>query len=381
MLEKTHSAYLGAEGCVRHVRDTLYWPSIHHDIKYLCDNCSICQEAKPDQPRETMQSQPIPKRRWQIVSTDLFNVKKDGYLVVVDNLTKYWDLEQLNDTDAESTILQMKKIFARQGVPEVVITENSLQYASKEFKEFSESWNFHHYTSSPHHPKGNGTAEAALKQAKRILKMSHDPWMAILEQRNTPDELASPNEKLNSRRTRTVIPVKSELLEPHVIPTSSIIRASVKKKQQNKRYHNKKGKPPHPLVVGDSIRAKIRPQSSPLWTQGRVVIKESNGSYIVKADGREYRRNRCHIRKTREMTTPKVIATGPSLDSPVGPPTRSDAALPTSLQPKSIELPGVSNETGQMQLSDMKNKSKSEPVPIRKRRKKITETSQTKLKL
>ena len=59
--------------------------------------------------------------------------------------------------------------------------------------------------------------------------------MAILEQRNTPDELASANEKLNSRRTRTVIPVKSELLELHVIPTSSIIRASVKKKQQNKR--------------------------------------------------------------------------------------------------------------------------------------------------
>ena len=66
------------------------------------------------------------------------------------------------------------------------------------------------------------------------------------------------------------------------------------------------------------------------------------------------------------MTTPKVVATGPSLDSPVGPPTQSDAALPTALQPKSIELPGVNNETRQMQLSDMKNKSKSEPVPIRK---------------
>ena len=68
-----------------------------------------------------MQSQPIPKRRWQIVGTDLFNVKKDVYLVVVDNLSKYWDLEQLNDTDAESTILQTKNIFTRKGVPEVVI--------------------------------------------------------------------------------------------------------------------------------------------------------------------------------------------------------------------------------------------------------------------
>ena len=136
--------------------------------------------------------------------------------------------------------------------------------------------------------KGNGTAETPVKQAKRILKMSHDPWMAILEQRNTPDELASPNEKLNSRRTRTVKPLKSELLEPHVIPTSSIIRASVKKKQQNKRYHDKRAKLLPPLVVGDSIHAQIRPQSSPLWTQGRVVRRESDRSYIVKADCREY---------------------------------------------------------------------------------------------
>ena len=196
--------------------------------------------------------------------------------------------------------------------------------------------------------------------------MSHDPWMAILEQRNTPDELASPNEKLNSRRTKTVIPVKSELLEPHVIPTSSIIRASVKKKQQNKRYHNKKGKPPHPLVVGDSIRAKIRPQSSPLWTRGSVVRRKSDRSYIVRADGREYRRHRCHIRKTREMTMPKLVVTHPSLYSPVGPPTQSDATFPTAPLPKFIELSGVNIETGQMQLSDRNIKSKSELVPIRR---------------
>ena len=127
--------------------------------------------------------------------------------------------------------------------------------------------------------------------------MSRNPWMAILEHRSTPDELASPDEKLNSRRTRTVIPVKSESLEPHVIPASSIIRASVKKKQQNKRYHDKKGKAPPSLVVVDGIHAKIRPQLSPLWTQGSVVIRESDRSYIVKADGCEFRRNDVASRK------------------------------------------------------------------------------------
>ena len=55
------------------------------------------------------------------------------------------------------------------------------------------------------------------------------------------------------------------------------------------------------------------------------------------------------------MATPKVVVTNPSLESPVGPPTQSDAALPSASQPKFIELPGVNNETGQMQLSDTKN--------------------------
>ena len=64
------------------------------------------------------------------------------------------------------------------------------------------------------------------------------------------------------------------------------------------------------------------------------------------------------------MTTPKVVVTDPSLVSPVSPPTQLHAALPTSLQPKFIERPGFNNETGQMQLSDVKNKSKSELVQI-----------------
>ena len=50
-----------------------------------------------------MQGQPTSKKRREIVSTGLFNVKKDVYLVVVDNLTKYCALELMNDTDHNLT--------------------------------------------------------------------------------------------------------------------------------------------------------------------------------------------------------------------------------------------------------------------------------------
>ena len=90
--------------------------------------------------------------------------------------------------------------------------------------------------------------------AKMILKLSNDPWLAILEQRNTPGELASKNEKLMSRRTRTTLPIKSELLAPVVVPTKSIVKATVKKKQQNNRYYDRVSKPLQSLVVGEHIR-------------------------------------------------------------------------------------------------------------------------------
>ena len=135
-----------------------------------------------------------------------------------------------------------------------------------------------------------------------------------------------------------------------MIPTSNIIRVSVKKKPQNKRDYDKKAKPLPPLVVGDSIRGKIRPQSSPLWTQGNVVRRETDRSYVIKADGREYRRNSCHIRKTRELTTPKSSVPDSTLEIPADPVTPSDQKFkqtPPALQPESSADPGVdNNETG-----------------------------------
>ena len=199
-------------------------------------------------------------------------------------------------------MLQTKKIFARHGILDLVISDNGPQYASKEYNQFSQDWQFDHYTSSPHHPRHNGTAEVAVKQAKRILKLSKDPWLAILEHRNTADDLASPNEKLNSRQTKTTIPMKPELLEPKIVSTRSIIQHAIKKKQQNKKYYDQRTKPLPPLVVGKNIRSKIRPQSSATWTQGTVVNRESDRSYIVKAGGRSYRRNRFHIRKSKELS-------------------------------------------------------------------------------
>ena len=77
-------------------------------------------------------------------------------------------------------------------------------------------------TSSPKHAKSNGKAESAVKVAKKIFKKAHrdnkDPWLALLDQRNTPTQgvNSSPVQRLMSRRTRTLLPVSANLLYPRV---------------------------------------------------------------------------------------------------------------------------------------------------------------------
>ena len=77
-------------------------------------------------------------------------------------------------------------------------------------------------TSSPKHAISNGKAKSAVKVAKKIFKKAHrdnkDPWLVLLDQRNTPTQgvNSSPVQRLMSRRTRTLLPVSANLLYPRV---------------------------------------------------------------------------------------------------------------------------------------------------------------------
>ena len=95
-------------------------------------------------------------------------------------------------------------------------------------------------------------------------------------------------------------------MEPVVVSIKTIIKASVKKKQQNKQYYDNVSKPLPPLVVGENIRSKIKPSSPPCWSRGGSVVSNYNDRfYVTETNGRQYRRHRFHIRKARELVTPK----------------------------------------------------------------------------
>lgn len=70
-----------------------------------------------------------------------------------------------------------RAIFARHGIPEIVISDHGPQYASKEYFKFASDYQFEHITSSPHYPQSNGEAERAVQTVKSLLKKKGDPYL------------------------------------------------------------------------------------------------------------------------------------------------------------------------------------------------------------
>jgi hypothetical protein len=259
---------------------------MHSELEEAVRRCSTCQEAQSAQQKEPLMTPPLPKTPWQVVATDCFELDRQHYCVLVGTYSDYIEVFPLQDMTTESLVKQLKPVFATHGIPLILFSDNGPNYASHEFAEFAEDWDFEHVTSSPYHSKSNGKAESAVKIAKGIIKKANkdgkDMWKALLEWRNTqtPGMDSSPAQRLMSRRTRSFLPCKNTLYYPQVV--DAVKEAVVNKRQVAKFYHDRSARTLPDLVVGQPIRAKTRPKvmDSP-WVPGVVATQVAPQSYRI----------------------------------------------------------------------------------------------------
>lgn len=312
MLKNIHHGHLGTNSCLRRARQFLYWKGQYDDIIKLVKTCSVCEQTQRDNTKDLVLVKKIPTLPWQIVASDLFELKGKTYLVICDSYSGYLDFQQLKGQSSYEVIEQLKRWFAVHGVPEELQTDNGTQYMSREFKIFQKEWKFNHVTSSPHHHQGNGLAERAVQVAKNILKKcsidKSDVLLALLNWRNTPrnDILGSPNQRLYSRITRSSIPIKDNYLKPKIMQGITAELKRLREKQAN--YCNEHTKRPDNYAINDKVRHKV---SHRQWEGARVVEKPEglSRSVIIQTDqGQILRRNFSHLHKTQaDITSSKVL--------------------------------------------------------------------------
>jgi hypothetical protein len=116
---------------------------------------------------------------------------------------------------------------------------------------------------------------------------------------------------LTSRMLRSELPTTSKLLQPQTVQASSQLRNS---QQRQKSYYDRSSKSLKQLNTGNVVRL----QRGKLWEPAIVIVPAGNNprSYIVNCGGREYRRNRRHLRKTNQ---PPPIILPPDEQQPSSP--------------------------------------------------------------
>ena len=300
MLNRIYSGHLGIEKCKSRARDVLYWPRMNSEIHDLVSKCSICLENHSSQQKEPMIPHEIPRTPWEIVGTDLFSFKGREYLVIVDYYSRYPEIALLKNSTSKEVIMHCKSIFSRHGIPLCVKSDNGPCYASAEFNEFAKSYGFSHVTTCPRYPQSNGQAERAVQTIKNILQKADDPYLGLLEYRNTPlsDTMASPAQMLMSRRLRSLIPTTSAQLSPKVI--TGMPEKLLNKQVMQKHYYDRNSRSLSYLQKGEVVRVQLQPQGK--WVPGIIHELDDNPrSYIVETpDGGMYRRNRKFILQSNE---------------------------------------------------------------------------------
>ena len=361
-LSQLHAAHQGVEKTRLRARDSVYWQGISDDISNMTSQCPICQEHQKSQTRETLHPHEVPTRSWEVLGADFFEHQGAHYLLIADYFSKFFVCRKFtSECSSQRTIAVFKQVFAEQGIPRLLYTDNGAQFTSQLFKDFAEEWCFDLDTSSPTYPRSNGFIERQVQTVKLALTKAKqdgkDPDLALLCIRTTPlsPKIPSPLELLTGRKPRANLP--SKCTQSH---SDDMVRHLLQDRQSSqKEYHDKKAKDLPPLQPGQLVRFQDHPSST--WKEGVIQEKcQEPRSYTLETPtGKTFRRNRVHIRSipgnpqqpperqtsmsdTTAPRTPMKLRTAPRVNAPINtPPTPAPDSTSSDVQGNAANPPAA----------------------------------------
>ncbi len=142
--------HIGHQGVVKTkslMREKVWFPNMDQMVETTIKECNTCQAANPGgTSAEPPHLLPLPAAPWTEVSVDFAGPFPNGdyLLVVVDDYSRYPEVEIVGTTSAKSTIPRLDAIFACQGIPKQVKNDNGHPFSGHEFANFASFSGFHH---------------------------------------------------------------------------------------------------------------------------------------------------------------------------------------------------------------------------------------------
>ena len=91
-------------------------------------------------------------------------------LVIVDKSSGLIEAFPAGNRTSETVKVYLSQIFARFGIPKILVSNNGPEFVNGELKQLCESLGIKKMESLVHHPRANGLAERAVQTVKRALQ-------------------------------------------------------------------------------------------------------------------------------------------------------------------------------------------------------------------
>ena len=103
-----------------------------NDIESLEFNCKQCQNIRT-KPSKANVGWPLPSRPWGRFHIDHFFFENQTCLLIIDAFSKYVEVECVKSTSVSETIDALSVVFARHGLPDVLVSDNASCFTAFEF--------------------------------------------------------------------------------------------------------------------------------------------------------------------------------------------------------------------------------------------------------
>lgn len=290
VLQELHEGHIGIVKMKSVARSYIWWPGIDEQIEKIAASCKTCQVVQ-NNPRMAPLHPWIPASNpWERVHMD-FAGPFEGltYMVMVDAYSKWPEVFIMSSITTERTLAVLRTVFSRNGIPQILVTDNGSQFTSQEFQEFVKANGIKHKLSAPYHASTNGQAERFVQSLKQAIRASKQDGGSpqtkldrfLLAYRNaahsvtgeTPAMLflkRSLRIRLDNLRPNLEIRYKDQLFKQASYRTK---RAKAREFEEND------------LVLVRNYLGK------PKWVPGVIIAREGPLNYQVKVDSRVWRRH------------------------------------------------------------------------------------------
>ena len=296
VMEELHCGHPGVVRMKQMARSHAWWPGMDHDIETAVRACEACQSGSKAPPTAPLHSWTWPEKPWERIHIDYLGpVEGKMMLVAVDSHSKWPEVIIVNSTTSAKTVAVLREMFARNGLPLQLVSDNGPQFCSEEFQQFMATNGIKHTRTAPYHPASNGQAERLVQSVKQSLRAAHRVGVPLeqalasflLRYRVTPHATTgvAPCTLFMNRTLRT----RLDLLSP--APRQKVLQQQAKQKEHHDAHARCREFQPGQPVWARDVRGGAK------WVKAVVQDRLGPVSYVVRLDsGVLWRRHVDHLK-------------------------------------------------------------------------------------